>query len=62
MKPLYHGLFNHGEFTDTCEGCSLKLNTEMDFAQGYARHPKSIYAKEKYGIPHFLFTGRAELS
>eukprot|EP00493_Phyllostaurus_siculus_P020349 UN20674 len=32
---------------------ALKINTEMQFAQGYARRRKRIYAVKRCGFSHF---------
>ena len=34
----------------------LKINTEMEIAQVYARRPNRIYAVEKWGFFHFVIT------
>ena len=44
------------EVNKTQETHYLKNNTEIEMARGYACHPKRIFAVQKRGFPHFLFT------
>ena len=48
MKPPYHGLFNHGEFTDTCEGCSL--STLKMFAENFIDAFEKKVSAPKIGV------------